>query len=589
VIAVILYHADVPWAQGGFLGVDVFFVLSGYLMATITVDAVRTHGSLGLRRFWVGRIRRLMPAQVTLMVVITLVVMVWHHDELYDLRGQVIAGLTATMNWYLIATQSSYFEQLGRPPLLRHLWSLAIEMQFYLVFPPVLAALLTRTRVRRDHLVIAILVLAVASAVWMAILFEPGGDPSRAYYDTFARMGAPLLGAALALVWQPQQIRRAPIMTAGSQVFLAAIAAVVVLMVAFARVGDRSAWLYHGGFLVVSMCTVVIIAGITHPGSPLGSRRMLGAPWLVAIGVRSYCLYLWHWPIFALLRPRVDVGWSWGVDFVVRIVLTVGAAELTYRLVERPWHRRAPGTTLRESFAPRRGTAPRTSRVPSARAFTFSAIAIAIVALAMAKPTIDPIAESLRAGSTALSSNSSTSTPGPASSTLPGQVTTTTALDPAAAKITTFVGDSVMLGAAPALFEQFGADTRIDAKVSRQASAMPDVLRALAANGPLGGKVVVQVGNNGTVSPEELRAIADAAGGARLYFVNVRVPRPWEGSVNATLANEVPKLPKASVIDWYKISDGNRDWFYDDGTHLNEKGRVAYADAVAKAVKAKGK
>ncbi len=209
VVAVLLYHADVPWARGGFVGVDVFFVLSGYLVTTIVLEGFARTGSLRFVRFWSGRLRRLAPAQLALIVAVTVTVAIWHPSELADLPGQVLAALTGTTNWYLIATEGSYFEQLGRPPILRHLWSLAVELQFYLVFPPVLVLLLKRVGARVDQIVAGLLVAIVVSTIYLAILFDPNTDPTRAYFDTFARLAAPLTGAVLALVWRPRPAARA--------------------------------------------------------------------------------------------------------------------------------------------------------------------------------------------------------------------------------------------------------------------------------------------------------------------------------------------------------------------------------------------
>lgn len=585
VIAVILYHADIEWARGGFIGVDVFFVLSGYLMATVTLEAVRRHGGLGLRRFWVGRIRRLTPAQVAMMAVITVAVLVFYRDELATLRPQVIFGLLASMNWWLIVEQQSYFDQLGRPPILRHLWSLSIEMQFYVVFPPLLAALMTKTRLRRDQIVIGLLVLSAASAVWMAFLFDPAGDPSRAYYDTFARLCAPLIGAALALVWQPGDLRRAPAMGAGTKAMAIALVSFFLLVGLCSRVGDQDAWMYRGGFLFVAIVSAAVIAGITHPGSPLGGKYLFGNPVLVAIGLRSYCLYLWHWPIFALIRPRVDVEWSWATTFTVRILLTVLATELTYRLIERPWHQRAAGASLKGLVTlgtPTPGQAPWR---PAAKLWPLGVMVVAVVALACAPPATDEAAESLAAGSAVVTDTVPLTTPDgePTATTAPAGETTTT-LDPAADKTVTFIGDSVMLGAAGQLVERFGPTTRVNAEVSRQASAYPEIIRALAAQAPLGGRVVVQAGNNGTLSAEEMAAIREAAGEAKLYFLTVRVPRSWEDDVNATIAEQAPELDDTEIIDWHGRSDGNLSWFYDDGTHLNADGQTAFADVVEQAI-----
>ena len=584
VIGVLLYHADVSWASGGFIGVDVFFVLSGYLVTTIVMAALDGRGSLGFGRFWSSRLRRLAPAQLALVVVTVLAVALWHRDELADLQGQVLAALTGTTNWYLLANDASYFEQLGRPPLLRHLWSLAIELQFYLVFPLVLAVAWPRWRHRLDVVAGGLAVAIVGSAVWMAVLFDPGGDPSRAYFDTFARLQAPLLGALLAVVWRPAKLRRGAVAAHGPRYAVAGGVALAALVVVGHLADDRSAVLYRGGFAVTALLAVVVVAGLTHPHGSLGGPRGLGHPALVAIGLRSYGLYLWHWPVFALLRPRIDVGWSWGTTFVVRLLVTVVLTEACYRLIERPWHERA-GTT---SWAGLRELARAPGRAaPATRGFAavgLLAVLLAGVLVATPPRTDDDIADSLRAGEAELArAEQAVAASGPApSTTVPGAPSTTAAPDPDGP--VTLVGDSVMVGAAPTLFAAFGDRATIDAKVARQAGAIPPVLEQLGREGRLGPTVVVQVGINGTVTDDDLRDIADAVAGRRLLVVNARVPRPWEGSNNETVAAIVPTLPNAEAVDWYDASNGRRDWFLDDGIHLTTAGRDAYAELIKAAV-----
>jgi peptidoglycan/LPS O-acetylase OafA/YrhL/lysophospholipase L1-like esterase len=596
VVGVLLYHADVRWARGGFVGVDVFFVLSGYLVTSIVLGSLAKRGHLGFRRFWAARFRRLLPAQVTLFAAVTLAVAIGWSNELATLRSQVLAALTGTTNWYLIATQASYFDQLGRPPLFRHLWSLAIELQFYLVFPLVLIVVLRRWGDRLERVVAGLAVAILASTVWMAILYHPNTDPTRAYFDTFARLAAPLTGAVLALVWRPEALRRAPIARRPGPSTAAGVAALVVLLWIMHTAGDRSASMYRGGFLLTAIASAVVVAAITHPATLLGGRRAFGHPALVAIGLRSYGLYLWHWPIYTLIRYRIDVGWSWGTVFTVRIVLTVAATELCYRLVERPWHLRLPDASAagirRRLLAPRGvATAPRLGALGSALA-----LGIAVVVLAVPHQRKDSIGDSLRTGEAALANQGtfegtpptagSGSTDGEAASGAGGPSTTTT-IPPAPGTATvTLIGDSVMVGAAPTLIDEFGDRAIIDAKVSRQADVLAAIVEQLGKEGRLGSVVVVQVGINGTVTADELRAVVDAAAGRRVLIVNARVPRSWETDNNELVRTLVPTLHNAGVIDWYSASNGHRDWFLNDGVHLTETGRRAYADLIKAAVDA---
>ncbi len=587
VVGVLLYHADVTWMPGGFIGVDIFFVLSGFLVASIVLESVSSKGFLDIGRFWSARMRRLAPAQIALIVVVSLALAVAFRDELDELRGQVIAALTGTTNWYLIVTERSYFDQAGRPPVFRHLWSLAIELQFYLVFPPILVLALRRAGDRLDRIVGAILAAALCSTIYLAVLYHPGQDPTRAYFDTFARLAAPLLGAALALVWRPRALARAPIGARGREVAIAGGVAVLALVWLMHVAGDRSAFMYRGGFLLTALLATVAVAALVHPGSPLGGPKGFGHPVLVAIGLRSYGLYLWHWPVFDLLRPRIDVGWSWGVVFVVRILVTVALTEACYRLVERPWHLRSPSTSVAGIRARLEG---RDGAIPAVRYASWAAVVatlVATVVIVIPHPRTDDIGDALRAGQDALDASgvgaergvTTTTTTAPKAD---GGATTTTVTVPDDGRVT-LVGDSVMVGAAPSLIEQYGDDAIIDAKVSRQAGVLAPIVQQLLAEGRLGSTVVVQVGINGTVTEEELRAIVDAAAGRRVFIINARVPRSWETSNNETVKRVVPRLPRAKVIDWYAASNGHRDWFLGDGVHLTPDGRDAYARLIKRA------
>ncbi|WP_421121510.1 acyltransferase family protein [Aquihabitans daechungensis] len=591
VVGVMLYHADVTWFHGGFIGVDIFFVLSGYLVTTIVMDGLEKRGGLGFRRFWGARFRRLEPAQITMMVVVTLVVAIGFRDLLSTLRAQVIAGLSGTMNWYLIVANSSYFEQAARAPLFRHLWSLAIELQFYLVWPLLLIVLAKRFHDRVSVVIAGLAVAILGSAVYMAILYQPGADPSRPYFDTFSRLQAPLMGALLAMLWRPRSLRRAPAGAHGRQVTAVAAGSLVLLVWMMHVVDDRGAFMYRGGFLLTALLSALVVAGLVHPNGALGGRWALGSSVMVAIGLRSYGLYLWHWPVFVLLRPRIDTDWSWGTVFVVRMILTIGLTEICYRLVERPWHTRARDASFagikRRLFQPSGvRPAPRLLALGSAFACLFALI---IVVVPHEADTV--IVDSLTEGEAALANQPGGTVPSGSTGTTTveddvGSVSPTTTLVTSTEVDgpVTLVGDSVMVGASPTVLAEFPGRANVDAKVSRQAADIPPALEALKANDVLAPTVVVQVGINGTVTEENLRDIVAAVEGRRIFVINARVPRSWEAGNNALVKRLVPKLPNATVIDWYAKSDGHRDWFLDDGVHLTEEGRQAYADLIHAAV-----
>jgi peptidoglycan/LPS O-acetylase OafA/YrhL len=335
VLAVLFYHAGFDWAGGGFLGVDVFFVLSGFLITGILLGEWQRTGTIGLLGFYRRRARRLLPALFLLLLVVVGFVAIVIPGELARLRGDVLAALTYVTNWFLIVNQQSYFQALGRPSLLQHLWSLAIEEQYYVVWPLALLVLARLTSGRTALLFGVVAAGAVASTAWMWILYQPFEDPSRVYYGTDTRAASLLIGSALAIAW-PAITRRA---TGGvverrvvDVVAFAALAGLAFLAVNADPAGD---FLYQGGFAIVAIIAAALIAAVTHPSSRIG-RAVLGHPILSWLGLRSYAIYLWHWPIFMVTRAQLDVPIDELPLFALRLGLTLLAADLSFRFVENP-------------------------------------------------------------------------------------------------------------------------------------------------------------------------------------------------------------------------------------------------------------
>jgi peptidoglycan/LPS O-acetylase OafA/YrhL len=334
VASVFAYHADVRWATGGFLGVDVFFVISGFLITAILLAEWREHQWLDVARFWKRRALRLLPAVLLLLVAVWAVVPALAPEQGGRLRGDIRAALAYVSNWRLIFEHQSYFEAAGRPPLLQHLWSLAVEEQFYVVWPLVLWAGLGLRR-RAPRLFLWILAAAAGSAALMAVLYEPGTDPSRVYYGTDTRAGAILLGAALACLWAPWRSKatlRLPGRVALAVVGAAALAGLGWCVTNLHQFSDS---LYQGGFLGVAAVATVLVAVLSHPATP-GSRLLLGSRPLVWLGKRSYGIYLFYWPVLMLTRAHYDVPLSGNGLLAFRAGITVALAALSYRFVELP-------------------------------------------------------------------------------------------------------------------------------------------------------------------------------------------------------------------------------------------------------------
>jgi peptidoglycan/LPS O-acetylase OafA/YrhL/CubicO group peptidase (beta-lactamase class C family) len=343
VVAVLLYHAEMN-VYGGYLGVESFFVLSGFLITAILLADWRAHQRIHFKTFWARRARRLLPALLLTLAGTLLLTAFLLPDRFAELTHDTLAALGYVTNWYLIAREQSYFDAVERPPLLQHLWSLAIEEQFYVVWPLIVAVALRFVRAR--GLLALTLLATLASAILMASLYEPGADPSRIYYGTDTRASALLLGAALALVWAPFRTAAVARRRVGLALDIAGVLALAGLLLAYWRLHEQHPLLYRGGFSLVDLCTVVSIAAATHPAARL-------VPWLLErqplrwIGLRSYGIYLWHWPIFVLTRPGVDIAAnSWLVQ-VLRFGSVCVLAALSYALVEQPIRRGALGRVWR--------------------------------------------------------------------------------------------------------------------------------------------------------------------------------------------------------------------------------------------------
>lgn len=336
VLGVLLYHANLSWLPGGFLGVEVFFVISGYLITALLMGEWQQRGRINLKAFWLRRARRLLPALFLLLGVTLVFAVIFLPEEVAGLRGDTLAAFGYVTNWYLILENKSYFESFGRPSLLQHLWSLAVEEQFYLLWPLLLTA--GMLFLRKWRMWFAILLGIVASTLLMALLYQPDSDPSRLYYGTDTRAAGLLVGAALAFVWVPTgelnwKGRRSQFTSWALN--LAGLGALGVLAWFFLQIDRYQPFLYQGGFLVISLTTALLIAVVVHPLNHLGPGVLDWAP-LRWVGLRSYSIYLWHWPVYNLTRPQLDLPLEGWPLLALRWLITGLLAELSYRYIELP-------------------------------------------------------------------------------------------------------------------------------------------------------------------------------------------------------------------------------------------------------------
>ncbi|MGQ0802623.1 MAG: acyltransferase family protein [Actinomycetota bacterium] len=587
--AVLLYHSDLTGFRGGFLGVDVFFVLSGYLITSILLTGRRKSGSLGLKQFWLARARRLLPALFLMLGVTCAYTAIFLPHEAAKLRDDALAALGYVTNWHLVFGGQSYFEATGRPSMVQHLWSLAVEEQFYLLWPLLLGGGLLIFRRHLGRLAAAVMIAAGASTVLMATLYDPAADPSRVYYGTDTHAMGLLVGAALALVWPAWRLSWKAGVGARPLLDLTGVVALVGLVWCFDNVSEFDPGLYRGGYLLFALLAALVVAIAVHPAASVFGA-LLGARPLRWIGMRSYGIYLWHWPVYLVTRPGIDIPLTGGALTTLRVAITVTLASLSYRFVEMPVRDGAVGRAI-AALRARREVHRRRARVRLALVGTGVTAGAALLVVGMAAATPAPRPPGLEAdavridvtttvpGATETTVAAATETTAPPATAAPTTAAPTTL--PPATRITA-IGDSVMLGSQGALSATFGPLLQLDAAVSRQAEDAVKVAGLLAAAGQLGDRVVVHLGTNGVIRPEQfdelMRILAPVP---RVIIVNTAVPRPWEAPVNALLATSVPSYPNAVLLDWKTVAAQHPEFFIEDGVHLKPEGASVYAALIA--------
>lgn len=588
VITVILFHLTPGAVPGGYLGVDIFFVLSGFLITALLVREHEKNGRIRLLDFWRRRARRLLPAIGLLVLVCCSVALVVGGNVLLDLGRQVLGAATFSSNWLSIVEGSSYFTE-SNPELFRNLWSLAVEEQFYLVWPLVIMALLFIRNITIRSVIVG--ALAVASAIAMALLYIPGEDATRVYYGTDTHSFGLAIGATLALAsknWWPWPLAWPRWLRTALQ--LAGVGAIAALIAASFTLPAEADITYQGGLVVIALLSALAIAAAIMPGSLLG--RLLDVEPMRWIGERSYGLYLWHWPVFVLtiaMLPTfaLDGASAWALGGIALIV-TVVAAALSYRFVEQPIRKNGFRATFRSAMSAWtnrarwaekngwRGAVPRMA----AGILTVTLVAGAGVATGFAL-TLDPgetDAQALIEAGQSIAEPPKMSVP-----TASTDEQIALAAIPGGDQITA-IGDSVMLASASGLVEAFPGIT-IDAVVSRDLVQAPSMVSALKSEGGLRTTLLLGLGTNGPIDFEVLDQVRDIVGpDHQIVLVSVQAPRWWTPGVNSTLDAFAMRYRNVELADWQTAIAGRFDLLARDQIHPGYSGGVIYASTVRDAL-----
>jgi peptidoglycan/LPS O-acetylase OafA/YrhL len=558
VIAVMFYHLGFSWIPGGFLGVDLFFVISGYVITRLLLDSIAQSGGLDLRGFYLARARRLLPALLFTIITTTIAIGIWAPDTIKRFVTDMPFALSGTMNWWLVAKEQDYFESIGRPPLLQHTWSLAVEAQFYLVWPLILYFILKR--LGKNRIPLAALMIAAASGITLLIVSlsldsSSASEVSHIYFGTDTHSIGLFLGAALAVSWIPQNFTTQVSKKAQDFIDGVGVFGFIGILATFLLIDESEPTLYKIAFPLAALFGAAIIMSVVHPASRFAP--ILENPVLLWIGQRSYAIYLWHWIIFQVTRPSVDLaGQTWAL-YSLRILIVFALADISLRYVEIPIRRGA----IKYWF---KGLKYRTKKERSRQTRLFAASFVVVLALAS---VVSVRAISIGNEQRAVLEESLSSP------------NTSTAIN--AADGIWLTGDSVILGIRSELGE-ISPISLINARIGRQA---PELLEVMKQDVKQVGtnQVVFNLGNNGLLQAEVVREIFELVKNqSSVIVVNTAVPRPWRESNNELIAEISRQYSNIRLIDWNSISNGHPEFFAPDGVHLVPAGVEAYVNEIRK-------
>lgn len=592
VLMVLAYHLQFPFAKGGLLGVTVFFVISGFLITRILVSELGSTRTIDLKKFWVRRIRRLLPAVLVMVSVLIFAGAVWNRVLFTKTCSDLLSAIFCYNNWHQIFRNVSYFENAGMPSPLTHCWSLSVEAQFYLVYP-LLLIFFAKFPDWRKRSACTTLLLAILSMGAMWVLFDPSHDPSRVYYGTDTRVFSLLFGAFLAFAAGDGSAKRKQKRTPASCLLrdAAGIAGLLVILYMTARTDGYSSFLYRGGQGLVSVCTVLVIGSLLNTDG-IPSRLLSAAP-LKWISDRSYGIYLWHYPVILLISggKKAPLWVS-----ILEILLTILLSALSYRFIETPIRHgiieksiaviRGEPETKRERRKQIR-TLKRSIRAVSA-AFVIAAGVLLCILFVPRENALEHIEELEQQEEKAKEiAKRKTLEWKESAKPNPAQAGVETALadeELLSGLRLLLIGDSVAMGATDEFYSAFPSSIS-DVAVGRQTTESIGIYDTYVnVHGWNGDGVIFALGANGLLY-HSLDTLRDMLGPDRpLFLVTVRVPYvSWEGPNNEEIYAFTKARENTYLVDWYKISEGHGEYFAGDGIHLTYEGCQAYVNGIKEA------
>ena len=595
VIMVLAYHLKLALFKSGFLGVTVFFVLSGYLITGILISEVEEEGTIDLKNFWLRRIRRLVPAVMSMAVVIIFVSAVVNRIIFTKGCKDFLASVLGFNNWWQIFNKVSYFEAAGVPSPFTHCWSLAIETQFYLIYPLILLGIykLVKSRgegrAKRGLLFAGVtLLLALISVILMIVLFDPQQDASRVYYGTDTRAFSLLFGALLAILWEYRMVPRR--LSASVNMVLGSVSFAVLLVMTIAINGSSNFW-YRGGQFFGTILTVLMVYAVS--GRKTWLSRFLSNPVLKWIGDRSYSIYLWHYPIILLISKGIKASW-WIT--LIEIVLSVVLAELSYRFIETPIRYGIIGEYLNILRSRPKSRQEKKRQVQVARrslkvmagTFVLTVSLILCMVFVPKKNALDTLQKrETKAKETGKMTEEQLAKQKANGSESDDTICTADLTDDEILEGLNLllIGDSIAVDVTDDFYEMF-PNSVSDTKIGRITSLGKQVLDSYIDEKKWEGEGVIFASLSNSPINGELEDIREKIGkDMPLFLTTVRIPHDtFEEESNSKIKKFVEENDHTYLIDWYAASEGHDEYFDADDTHLLPAGAKAYAKCIKEAV-----
>ena len=557
VTAVVLYHLGISWIPGGFLGVDLFFVISGYVITRLILDSINQSSALDLRAFYAARIRRIYPGFLFMVISTIIFIGVWAPEAIKRFLSDLPYALSGTINWALVARNQDYFETIGRPPLLQHTWSLAVELQFYLVWPIILLTVLKyfgKKNIARIALIIAIISGTILFLVSLQLDQANTSKVSHIYFGTDTHSLGLFLGSALAVSWIPQNLSANITRRAQDVIDGIGVVGLLGLISTFLFIDESNASLYQIAFPLAAIFGCLVIISLVHPASRFAP--IISTPPFRWIGQRSYGIYIWHWVIFQVTRPSVDLsGETWAL-YLARVLLVLALADISLRWVEIPFRQGQVQTWFR-------GMKYRSSkeRVRQQLSVLVSIIAVLAVTTSISVSAINKSNQISQVINEELTDQEES----------PVDLGSTTGL--------WVTGDSVILGIRSKL-ENKEHISLVNARVGRQAPELLAVMQVDQSSVP-SSPVIFNLGNNNALSEQTVVEIFEVIKNQpQIIVVNTAVPRPWRDSNNAIISKVASNYANVKLVDWDRISKDRPELFAPDGVHLSPMGSDVYVDLV---------